>query len=129
MLGGRTMRRTEFSFGAALLLAGCVGQLDVGEATSDVKVCAKGTVVKGVDVSHYDGTIDWVAAHGAGIDFAFMKATESTGFPAPTFPANWKNAIAAGVIPGAYHFFRGNVDPTAQADFFVQTAGIPPKGT
>src|SRR5258708_3344786 len=111
MLCGPTMRRSEIIFGAALLLVGCVGQLDVDEATSGLSVCAKGAVTKGVDVSHYDGTIDWVAAHGAGIDYAFMKATESTGFVDPTFAANFKNAKAAGVIPGAYHFFRGNVDP------------------
>ena len=118
--------------GAALLLAtvGCVGRsgIDVGESASGLSVCAKGAVTKGVDVSHYDGTIDWSAAHGAGIAFAFMKATENTNFVDPQFAANWKGAGANGVIRGAYHFFRPAADATAQADYFVKTAGIPGPG-
>ena len=129
------MKRREvvFTVGFAMLSlssAGCVGAapIDVGSATSELSVCAKGPVVKGVDVSHYDGTIDWAKVQGAGIAFAFMKATESTGFVDPTFAANFKNARANGVIAGAYHFFRPAADATAQADFFVQTAGVPAAG-
>jgi lysozyme len=118
--------------GAALLLAtvGCVGRsgIDIGESASGLSVCAKGTVTKGVDVSHYDGTIDWAAAHGAGVAFAFMKATENTNFVDPQFATNWKGAGANGVIRGAYHFFRPAADATAQADYFVKTAGIPGPG-
>ena len=97
-------------------------------ATSELSVCAKGPVTSGVDVSHYDGTIDWAAVHGAGIAYAFMKATESNDFVDPEFAANWKNAGANGVIRGAYHFFRASVDATAQADYFVQNAGVPATG-
>ena len=125
--------RRSFLLGAAPLLlsaVGCVGApaVDVDVTTSELSVCAKGTVTKGVDVSHYDGTIDWAAAHGAGIAYAFMKATESNNFVDPQFAANWKNAGANGVIRGAYHFFRASVDATAQADYFVQNAGIPAAG-
>ncbi|MCU1277479.1 MAG: putative rane protein, partial [bacterium] len=111
-------------------LAGCIGAapIDVGSIDSELTVCAKGPVVKGVDVSHYDGTIDWAKVHGAGIAFAFMKATENTTFVDPTYAANFKNARANGVIAGAYHFFRPAADATAQADFFVQTAGVPAAG-
>ncbi len=125
------MRRAQF-VGAAVLLvcAGCVGAAPIGvdDVTSGLSVCAKGSVVKGVDVSHYDGTIDWAAVHGAGIDFAFMKATETTNFVDPQFATNWKNAGANGVIRGAYHFFRASADATAQADYFVQQAGVPAAG-
>jgi len=115
---------------AALVLsaAGCVGGIDVGESSSGLSVCAKGAVVKGVDVSHYDGTIDWKAAHGGGIDFAIIKATENINFIDPDFATNWKNAGDNGVIRGAYHFFRPEVDATAQADYFIQNAGVPAAG-
>lgn len=122
------MKRYAVVFGLAL--AGCVGgaPIDIDSESSGLSVCAKGPVVKGIDVSHYDGTIDWAKVHGAGIAFAFMKATESTGFVDPTYAANFKNAKANGVVPGAYHFFRPASDATAQADFFVQTAGVPAAG-
>ena len=113
---------------AVAALAGCIGAAPVDETESGLSVCAKGPIVKGVDVSHYDGTIDWAAVHGAGIAFAFMKATESTGFSDPQFAANWKGAGANGVIRGAYHFFRASADATAQADYFVQQAGVPAAG-
>ena len=113
---------------ASVALAGCIGAAPVDETESGLSVCAKGPIVKGVDVSHYDGTIDWAAVHGAGIAFAFMKATESTGFADPQFAANWNGAGANGVIRGAYHFFRASADATAQADYFVQQAGVPAAG-
>jgi len=102
--------------------------IGIDDFTSGLSVCAKGPVVEGIDVSHYDGTIDWAAVHGAGIDFAFMKATESTGFADPQFATNWKDAGTSGVIRGAYHFFRASADATAQADYFVQQAGVPAAG-
>jgi lysozyme len=89
----------------------------IGEAVTS---CPGSTTVKGVDVSHYDGTIDWATAHGAGIDFAFAKATESTSFTDPTFATNWAAMKKAGVVRGAYHFFHADVDPAAQMTYFAQ---------
>src|SRR5690348_11115326 len=128
--GGRTMRATTTALILLTLvpLAGCGGAVDVGVAASPLSVCADGAVTHGIDVSHYDGTIDWAQAFGSGIAFAFMKATESTGFVDPSFATNWKTAGDNGVIRGAYHFFRASADATAQADFFVQTAGVPAAG-
>lgn len=85
-------------------------------------VCGQNTV-HGMDVSHYDGTITWATAKANGIDFAIAKATESTTYVDPTFAANWAGMKAAGVVRGAYHFFRANADPVAQANHFVQTVG------
>lgn len=108
----------------ACALAACstTAQSDFCASTSEqaVTACPGGTTVKGVDISHYDGTIDWATAHGSGIDFAFAKATESTNFTDPTFAANWAGMKSAGVVRGAYHFFHADVDPTAQMTFFVQ---------
>ena len=109
-------------------LAACGGSLEVESEQFGLKVCPKGAVTNGVDVSHYDGTIDWVKAHAAGIDFAIMKATETTSYVDPTFATNWKGAHDAGVIRGAYHFFRANADGATQADWFLKTAGMPQPG-
>jgi lysozyme len=85
-------------------------------------VCGQDTV-HGMDVSHYDGTISWSTAKAAGIDFAFVKATESTTYVDPTFATNWSEMKAAGVVRGAYHFFRANADPVAQANHVVKVVG------
>jgi len=122
----------SFSFRAGLLsgviaaLAACSGAPEGPEPTSTSSeantVCGQ-TSVKGMDVSHYDGTIDWATAKSSGIAFAIAKATESTSYVDPTFAANWSQMKAHGVVRAAYHFFRANADPTAQATHFVQTVG------
>lgn len=59
----------------------------------------------GVDVSHYQGSIDWAAVAADGIDFAYLKATEAGDWVDETFATNWAGARAAGLKVGAYHFF------------------------
>lgn len=77
--------------------------------------------VQGVDVASYQGHVYWPDAKAAGIDFAFIKATEGTGYTNPYFADNWAHSKLAGVIRGAYHFGRPGSDATAQADYFVNT--------
>lgn len=60
--------------------------------------------VRGIDVSKYQGEIDWSAVKAAGIGFAFIKATEGTDRVDERFQINWAGAKAAGVARGAYHF-------------------------
>ncbi len=109
---------------ALLAIGGCAAHdAPVGEIDEGLSVCAKGPVTRGVDVSHWDGAIDWAKVKSGGIEFAIMKVTETTTFVDPTFVANWKGAAGAGVIRGAYHFFRANADAIKQADFFLSTMG------
>jgi len=55
----------------------------------------------------------------AGQRFAFIKASEGERYVDPTFITNWTGARAAGLLRGAYHFFRSNADPGRQADCFI----------
>src|SRR5262245_40805002 len=48
----------------------------VGTAVQPVKVCPGPNTLDGIDVSHYDGTIDWAKVKASGQAFAFIKATE-----------------------------------------------------
>ncbi len=75
--------------------------------------------MQGVDVSVYQGKVDWAVAHANGIDFAFARVSDGTGFPDMEFANNWPAMKAAGVVRGAYQFFRPEEDPTAQANLFV----------
>jgi GH25 family lysozyme M1 (1,4-beta-N-acetylmuramidase) len=117
------MRKPNFIVIALAFSIGCSGS--IGDKTSitseSLTRCAQHPgKVYGVDVSGYQGTsIDWGAVHAAGRDFAFAKATEGTGFIDGSFAHNWSGMRAAGVLRGAYHFFRPSLDGTAQADYFV----------
>jgi lysozyme len=82
--------------------------------------------VRGVDVSHYQGVIDWPKAAASGVSFVYMKATESTGYVDETFARNWDGAAAAGLSRGAYHFWNFCQDGGAQADLFVKTVPASP---
>src|SRR5215472_10861520 len=86
-------------------------------------VCPYGTTLPGIDVSHYQGTIDWASVRTAGIVFAYAKATEGITYTDPLFTNNWSAMKAAGVVRGAYLFFHSNDDPTAEADHYLSVVG------
>ena len=81
-------------------------------------------IVEGIDVSHFQGTIDWDAVEGAGIEFAYIKATQGTTWVDPRFSENWKQVGKTGIRRGAYHFFEPDVDGTAQAKHFLSTVSL-----
>jgi lysozyme len=63
--------------------------------------------VKGIDVSAHQGNINWKKAAGsAQVRFAYIKATEGADFMDSCFSTNWKAAGQAGVVRGAYHYFK-----------------------
>jgi lysozyme len=78
--------------------------------------------VSGFDVSSYQGSVDWAAVAGAGLGFAYVKATEGLTFNDPQFARNWSVSKERGIPRGAYHFFHFNDDPVAQAEFFLASA-------
>jgi lysozyme len=75
--------------------------------------------VPGIDVSYWDSGIDWPKVRATGQRFMFAKATEGDFYADPTFAANWSGAKSAGLLRGAYHFFRSNIDPKKQAGKFI----------
>lgn len=79
--------------------------------------------VQGIDVSHYQGTIDWAQIQDQGIDFAFIKATEGSGYVDECFYDNWRAAAQTDLMAGAYHFFSFDSDASAQAALFIDTVG------
>lgn len=77
---------------------------------------------RGVDVSAHQGRIDWPAVAAAGIDFAYIKATEGGDWVDDHFQENWKGAGAAGLRRGAYHFFTLRRPGADQAENFLKVA-------
>lgn len=80
-------------------------------------------MVSGIDVSYYQGTIDWQSVKEAGTGFAFARATYGTTKVDPKFSVNWQVMRNAGVMRGAYHFFVAVEDALEQANFFINTVG------
>jgi lysozyme len=77
----------------------------------------------GLDVSGYQPTVNWAAVAAAGNVFAFIKATEGTTLTDAQFSSHWAGAKAAGLLRGAYHFFRPELDAVAQAKYFIAQLG------
>jgi len=83
----------------------------------------------GIDVSHWQGTIDWAAVAAAGQRFVFAKATEGQTYVDPTYLTNRQGASAAGLAFAAYHFARPDAtanDAVLEADHFGQAAQLGP---
>jgi len=81
----------------------------------------------GIDISHWNRTIDWAKVKKDGVEFAFMKATESTNFTDSMFAINQQRSRDAGLIVGYYHFARGG-NYKKEADHFLETIGEIKKG-
>ncbi len=78
----------------------------------------------GMDVSGYQGDIDWAAASANGGRFAYVKATESTTYTNPYFAQQYNGSYDVGMIRGAYHFATPDTSGgAAQADYFVSHGG------
>ncbi len=75
--------------------------------------------VVGVDVSHHQGDIDWKKLSKTDVRFAYLKATEGGDYVDPMFQQNWKDARAAGLAVGAYHFFTRCKTGAEQAKNFL----------
>ena len=85
-----------------------------------------GYSVHGIDVSAYQGRIDWPEVARNRVRFAFIKASEGATLRDPRFARNWREARAAGVLCGAYHYFQPNRDGQVQADLFASTVPLAP---
>src|SRR4051794_14428986 len=100
---------------AARMLLAAASLLALAVATTTVH----GAYINGVDVSHFQGTVDWSAAKNSGVTFAFTKASEGFGFTDSSFSTNMAAASSAGVIIGPYHLARPdsfNTDPNDAAN-------------
>ena len=75
--------------------------------------------VRGVDVSAYQGTIDWKKLSEKNIQFAYIKATEGSEFVDEKFQENYKNAQETNLKIGAYHFFSYDSEGETQAENFI----------
>lgn len=81
--------------------------------------CHLGPTTPGIDVSYYQETIDWQRVHRAGIRFAFIRLSDGAAQHDAMFATNWAEARRAGLLRGAYLFFRPDQSALAQADLMI----------
>lgn len=78
-----------------------------------------------IDLSHYNNVSDFNAVKAGGIVGVIYKATQGLAYTDPTYQNSRSQALAAGLMWGAYHFGNAN-DGTAQADYFLSVVNPGP---
>lgn len=85
---------------------------------------AAATQTPGIDVSKWQGNVNWASWWSQGKKFAYVKATEGTSYRNEYFAQQYNGSYNVGMIRGSYHFaLPGNSTGTAQADYFVDHGG------
>ena len=87
------------------------------------RVCAQGATTLGIDISKWQGTINWAKVKAAGVQFAFIRLSDGANTRDAKFDSNWASTKSAGIIRGAYQFFRPAQSVTAQADMMIAAIG------
>ena len=82
--------------------------------------------VHGIDVSRFQGDIDWPRVAASGVSFAYIKATEGGDVADPMFASHWVGAAQAGLPRGAYHFYYFCRTGAEQAAWFIQHVPFQP---
>jgi lysozyme len=121
-------RLIQIALGAAF----AVGLVVLGVARGwwrPTQHAAERFAVWGVDISHHQHAVDWprVVAGAPRIRFAYLKATEGKDWTDARFADNWRDARAAGLRVGAYHFYTFCSDPLAQAQHFLSVVPRDPQ--
>lgn len=75
--------------------------------------------IHGIDISKYQGDVDWLTVKRSGVSFAYIKATEGGDHLDEKFSENWRNAGRASIARGAYHFYFFCRTAAEQARWFI----------
>jgi lysozyme len=87
-----------------------------------IVVPPNGSTTEGVDVSKFQGNVNWSAVAGSGKSFAITRVSDGLTVDS-TFQQNWQGIASAGLIRGAYQFFQPGMDSAAQAALLLSQIG------
>ena len=91
-------------------------------------VCADGPTLYGIDVSRFQGDINWDQVKGSGVIYAWIQISRSLTDVDPKFDYNWPEAKRVGILRGAYQRFQPDESVSGQANLFLQKLGTPQPG-
>lgn len=94
-----------------------------GQRQQAAVVCATGPTTFGIDVSRFQGDIDWSQLPGAGVKFAYIQISRKIDDIDAKFEFNWAQAKSVGILRGAYQRFQPDQDVLGQADIFLSKLG------
>jgi len=126
---------TLFKHLVAIVIAIFIGEFSLFGANESKGKEPSSYSIHGIDVSHYQETIDWEKVSTAklyngkkkvAINFVFVKATEGKTTVDPFFHENWKKLENAQIIRGAYHIYSSKSTPEEQAENFISTVALEP---
>ncbi|MGW8566332.1 GH25 family lysozyme [Isoptericola sp. NPDC055881] len=143
----RPWRAVWIAAGAVVLVLAVLAFLVWAGVLWPNRVTAAKFAVRGVDVSAYQGEIDWPTLAGQDIDFAFIKATEGSSHEDERFAASWAAARDTDLLVGAYHFLSfestgadqaahmidvvpaesGTLPPVVDVEYYGDFASHPPE--
>jgi lysozyme len=108
-------------------LTGCTEQAreesSIGDSLQALRVCPAGATTEGIDVSTYQGGVDWAAVQAAGLGFGIARISDGLRHDDARFDANWSGIKAAGLVRGAYQYFEPAEDAAGQAMKVVRKVG------
>jgi MYXO-CTERM domain-containing protein len=87
------------------------------------ETCPAGATLPGIDVSKWQGDIDWHAVKADGIVYGIMRASHGINTIDEWFDSNWAESHEAGVYAGVYQYFEPGQDPIVQADILLEMMG------
>ena len=99
---------------SALLIFGC-SDPNKGES--------KNSHIRGIDVSHYQGEVDWKLLE-ENITFAYIKSTQGAHTVDKLYHQHWKAIQKTTILRGVYHYFDPSIDPKLQALHFIKTTNL-----
>ena len=108
---------------AAALIGGFMIVVSWAAAVYFSAASAEGYTVWGVDISNYQGDVDWQSLESQGVRFAFVKATEGSGHTDDSVRRNLERAAECGVLVSCYHFFSFDSAGETQAQNFINAVG------
>ena len=105
-------------------VAGCTPPVEPQDTwEGGTTICPDGATIDGIDVSYWQGTIDWNAVANDGIEFAFIRVSDGLTYYDTQFQTNWASARNEGIVRGAYQYFRPGEDAVDQAELLLSEMG------
>jgi lysozyme len=75
--------------------------------------------IRGIDISHYQGSVNWDKINTSEIKFVIIKSTEGSNYKDKKFKSNWNRSRKRNLIVGAYHRFSLKTSGKLQAKNFI----------
>lgn len=77
------------------------------------------TTYKGIDISNWQGSVDFSEVKNSGVQIVYIEATEGNFYTDPYLQEFYDGASSSGLLIGFYHFFSPSVSASEQAKYFT----------